>query len=104
MKTEKLKECDVCVPPENVFKDAGVFFLLFFVFYVRKAQFKKAGPLPTLGFATSQEAFVEASFLPEGRRKISHTCQETRETGSRAQTLLSYFLDWIKRKHWKQIP
>lgn len=48
-------------------------------FYVRKVQFKKAGPLPTLGFATSQEAFVEASFLPEGQRKISHTCQETCE-------------------------
>lgn len=30
-------------------------------FYVRKAQFKKPGILPTLGLATSQEAFMKAS-------------------------------------------
>lgn len=50
-------------------------------FYVRKAQFKKAGTLPTLGFVISQEAFIEASsrIAYQGARKISHTLRETWE-------------------------
>lgn len=42
----KLKRHSPSVRPTNAFKDAG--------FCVRKAQFKKAGALPTLGFVISQ--------------------------------------------------
>lgn len=41
MKTEKLKECDVCVPPENVFKDAGFFVFFCFFFMWGKLNSKK---------------------------------------------------------------
>lgn len=45
-------------------------------FYVRKAQFKKPGILPTLGLATSQEAFMKASSkiaYPKAKENLPHS-------------------------------